>query len=168
METRDRLWCLLETLKYKEYYIDEYNHRASVIETVISLITMATSLSSIAAWSIWTEYPGIWSIIIMISQIIQLVQPKLPYSRRMTGIRFLLPHLRDLIHDAELLWLEFEKSDSPDLKFDKMIVEYRRKCYSLEETYLGEDMLPSIKKLDKNASSKTTSYFDRNYGCSAE
>ncbi len=90
---RDAFWGTLHDIKFKEFYLENYSAYAGKIDTFFSILTGLTSAASIAGWGIWQQFSWIWITLLAASQVAQVIRPLLPYSRRLTALKYLIPEM---------------------------------------------------------------------------
>ncbi|HBR93309.1 MAG TPA: hypothetical protein DEA90_04005 [Opitutae bacterium] len=98
---RERFWKNLINTKFQAYY---YIDLAWLIENgdrMINFIIGFVSSASIAAWALWDNIPWLWASIVVVSQIIIVAKPYLPFIKDVnTYIEY--------SYDLERLYLEYE------------------------------------------------------------
>ncbi|MBO7670748.1 MAG: hypothetical protein J6S60_09190 [Oscillospiraceae bacterium] len=161
---RDAFWSTLHDLNFKKLYLEKYHSHATRIDAVISAVAALASAGSISAWTIWQKLPLIWGIILMIVQVLQIVRPFLPYSRRLAALKYFIPEIRHLVLDVETEWYRAELSDSPD--YITVLHTFRKRYISLECEYLGSDPLPDIKHLRSAAEKDALNHLRLFFGAS--
>lgn len=162
MNARDSYWALLHECKFKELYLDAYSHRAQIIEWCITGFLMLSTAASIAALSFWSKVPWLWSGVILLSQILQIVQPLLPFSKRIDAAKYLIPELRMLSIQVETAWLRADAEEQAT-DYISLFEKYRTEMISLESKFLGIDVIPDKKgiraKVEKDAENHLRLFF---------
>jgi len=154
---RNVFFSVLNDIDFKHSYLDAYKAHAERIETFISVLCALSSAGAIYAWTRWTSLQIWWSLILVISQVAQIVKGYLPYSRRIDALKYLIPEMQQLVIDVENEWYKLEQVDDPD--YIPLVYAYRRRLNDLETKYLGADLLPDIRHLRSKAEKVTKNHF---------
>lgn len=165
---RDKFWSLFIELKFKSYYLDRYKAHAHRTDNVLSGVSLFTSAASISAWQIWQIAPWLWSAILVISQLLQVFKPKFPYAKRLGGLRYACPELRDLLIDLDKDWNHSEIHDASDDDYLNLIEKYERSSSQIVKKYLGSDELPRVRYANNAAETDCKSYFERRHNADAK
>lgn len=98
---------------------------------------------------IWQQFPVLWSIFIMVAQVVQLLRPLFPYAKRIAAFHYFIPALRRLTWDIEMAWyrLELEGHDAVDTL--ALIDSFRKRYLDLDLQYLGAERLPDLQRIEK-------------------
>ena len=160
MEPRDIFWALLYDCKYKEFYLEYYNSHAARIDRILAGITSLATAGSVAAWGIWQQFPVLWSIFIMVAQVVQLLRPLFPYAKRIAAFHYFIPALRRLTWDIEISWyrLELEGHDAVDTL--ALIDSFRQRYLDLDLQYLGAERLPDLQRIEKRAAAAADNHMN--------
>ena len=167
MDSRNTYWSLMHDCKFKEFYIEEYHRLIKIIDLSLKGITMFASAGSVAAWSIWQKVPALWGALIVISQVIQIVYPLLPYSKQSTAYGYMLPELKKLILDIEVAWLRSE-NDSDEHDVIALFQAFKERYNELDDKYIGTDTVPEIKKVREIAEKRAENHLKLYFGATAE
>lgn len=156
---REQYWNFFVSTKHKFYYYKHFLILFNRINGIISAFLTITTLSGVAALSIWQIHPSIWAGIICISQIIQAVLPRLPYSNLLAATRFMIPAMNRLLLDIEYDWNVININDSSDKEILSLLQKYRTKAIALIEQFFNAEYLPTIKYCEKNAEKECRNFF---------
>ena len=101
---RTQIWYALCNVNFKAYLIgilvSKYQRRARSINIFIALVTS----SSVAGWTIWDKYKAIWGVIIVVSQVVNIIKPYIPYTKFVNKLNSISQELNSLTVDYEKLW----------------------------------------------------------------
>ena len=128
---------------------------------------MFASAGSVAAWSIWTKVPALWGAVIVIAQLIQIIQPLLPYSKQSIAYEYMLPELKALTLDIEVAWLRSENS-SEEQDFISLFHDFKERYNSLDDKYIGTDSVPERRKIRKAAEERAKNHLKLYFGATVE
>lgn len=161
---RYAFWRALFVLKFQELYLEKYLRRATRIDTALSIAVALISAGSVSAWVVWQRVPLLWSSLVMLMQILQIVKPFLPYARRAAALRYFIPEQRALVLDAEMFWLQAEHGKCTDDDYITRLHSFRKQYLEAECKYLGSELLPKIKRLMKSAEAETENHLRLFFG----
>ena len=159
---RSAFWGVVHKCKFQEFYLEKYLQHITRIDSCLAGFTSLVSAASIAGWSVWKEFPQFWSALLMLSQIVLVVRPLLPYSRRLSALKFLVPEVRSLAREAEIAWMDADGNESVD--YLPKIDSFSGRLLAIESKYLGSDVLPRIKRLSNQAEEETANHFRLIFG----
>ena len=151
----DKYYTLFYSLKFKEFLLEKWYRRDVLIDSFITAFITLMSAACVAVWSIWQQLPWLWSILILTAQCLQLIRPQLPYGRRITAFQYMIPDMRSLNAEAEIIWFETNLSNGD---FSTAYFKLRREYEKLESRYISTFILPHSGRLEKKAQSDTESY----------
>ncbi len=153
---RDQFWSLFTQVKFQLYYASLYRRRFQLIDKMLTFFCLVSSTASITAWGIWQQLPWLWSAIVGISQVIQLVKPELPWLQHTQALRYAIPEYRDLANEIEDEWLKH--CDEGENAFQDIWRIYVRRYTAIQTRYFSDDSLPEFKGLAEKAMQQTELY----------
>ena len=157
----DTLWRLFIEFKFKECYLERYCAYCKHWNDGNAIGCFLTSSASVAGWALWTHVPWLWSTIIVLSQIVQIIKPFLPYEKNMDALKYLIPELSSLVIELENTWRKTRYS-SPD-ELSDLLRQYRNRYNRMEMKYLGTSIIPRIERVDQDATESSQLFFSTNY-----
>ena len=144
-----------ETLTYQRIYAQHYQTRAKHINTWITGTSTISTAGSIAGWSLWDTYPSIWACVIAASQIVQVIKPLMPFSKRIVSLSGYIHEANNFAYEVESRWNRFMSGDpitAEELCFMKTKLE------ALENKFFSGDEIPSIKSISQRTADETALY----------
>lgn len=156
---RETYWNLYTDIKYKSCYYKYFQKFMNAIYWSITVFCSIVSFSSIAAWGIWESYPVLWSVLIGISQVIQAMFSKLPYSDLIHPTKLMISSLDKLLIQIKRDWLEINYLEYPDEKIPKLIEKYELQYSELVSQFFSGAYLPDIGYCMKKAEDECNTYF---------
>lgn len=156
-----QFYLFLTVTKFKILYVTCYQRKAVFLNNCINAMTLLVSVSSIAAWSVWSQLGPLWSILIGVAQVMQVIKPFLPFSDRLNALKYFLPDLQLLFTDAELIWNQMAKYDEVELA-DKLC-QFRRNYLTIDNRYMGQLDIPESKRIHKTVTPEWERYFNPFY-----
>ncbi len=128
------------------------------VDGILTGAIIALSAIPIAAWDQLKDNRAFWGVIIVVSQLLQIAKNLLPASKRLAGLKHLIPEMRLLAIDAQYAY-EKHKSASDD-EILEIIAKYKRRHTELDSKYLGDDCLPSNEKIQDKACTQCDQYME--------
>lgn len=159
---QDRFWSTITAIKFKHLYYDKYRDISHVRDRIISGVCLIVSSGAIATWGIWQKYPVIWSVLIAIAQVVQVLRPLFPYSKQISALDWLIPDLAKLASDAEHEWLTIHDATSEHIV--ELINQYDSQVVALESRFTSGIYFPERKKARSYAESENNAFFAYRYG----
>ncbi len=154
-----RFWTLLTQKKYEMFFYDEHLQKCIFIERCINIGTALMSAGSLSVWLINNDHPKIYATIIVISEMVRIIQPHLPYQDRIRELREALNRLDIIYGDMENTFFSFIE-DTTDDEINNKYVEYERKWLDCNERYFKNDSLPlDDEKINNKAKERRNAYF---------
>lgn len=161
---REAFWSVFYDLKYKQFYLETYRTHAERINNAILVLGAIASASTIAGWKIWEAHAFMWSIILAIAQIVQVVKPYMPYAKRLQGAQYALPEVRELLIEIEHAWNRCGVIHTcSDDEYNDLIQQYRKQYRAIENKYMSGFNLPIVETVQETAIEQRDSYFRRHY-----
>lgn len=157
----EALWGQFHDFLYRLNYIRRYCAFCKRVDTYCSIITAFVSSIAIAGWNIWTCVPWLWSVLIVLAQIIHFIKPYLPYEKHLYSLKYFEMDLSPLVNELENTWRKtrYESSDA----LSDLFRQYKDKYDCLNTKYLGLDGLPEIKSVRALAIKDAHDYFRTYY-----
>lgn len=143
---RDQFWGAYQDRKYQEIYLDQYLLLTSRILLAIDVFTALFAAGGIASWWTWAQGRWAWTILIAASQIVQLIKPFLPFSKRAVCVRFFLADIKQLTVDMCNEWNRLECSPSEN-GYRQAIRKFEQRYTSLDNKFLAGEAVPEMKYL---------------------
>lgn len=144
------------SVKFSSFYLPLYRRRIKTASNFLDAVSIITSASSIAAWNLWSAYPLVWSFLIGCAQILQLIKPLFPFSRRLQALEFVIPDIRKLADDIENDWNRL--SSQQDSAFAEPLASYKARYTEIESRYFGSDSVPDVHSLKEIAMADLEKY----------
>lgn len=125
---RDKVWYFLVDSKTNEYFSSRIVLKYQKMDFFSNIFLFMATSSSIAAWTIWKQYPFLWSIIIVSSQILTIIKSSFLFPKYIKvfnekGIKW-----QSLSLEIEELWHNLNNNLIDD---DQVSIKYfalRNKC----------------------------------------
>jgi len=156
---RDLYLNMLTQCKFELLYYEAYFRHACKMDNFIKIFLAIMTADFVANWAIWKTYTDIWAIGIAVSQVLQLINGLIPYSKR-------IETLGPLHKTLELLYADMENSFidiiSGKVDFDKandLRTKYQKEWDELENTALLKDSIPRVPWLVKKSDQEKVRYF---------
>lgn len=157
-------WNLMHKVRYHLIYSDLYfQHYANIVRRFKCLQLIAGS-GTIAAWQIWQKCPIIWFLILMASQLYNLLEGVLPYSSRKEELRVIKEKLAYLSFEMEADWRStvFDSNDEKLIK--KLCNKYSGAYAKMVTECLPDDRIPDDEDFKKKAESEADLYLKNTFG----
>ena len=128
----------------------------------VNIFIAFSSSSSVASWIIWNKYQVVWSAIIVISQLLTVIKPYIPFFKYVKELNQRSQKLDILCIDFEKLWYQIQnKKISMDNASDKY---FDLKKKASEILTFNDDTIFSVSKYNENkANEKMKIYLKNNY-----
>lgn len=163
MNLQEQYWELIKQTKFEIYYLDEYVRATHTPEISINIFTAVASSASIAGWAIWNEYGLVWSIVIAVSQVVNVVKPFLPYAKRFKLLQDMRDELALLCLDIEYHWYGISQGDFTERQIHDKLFELRKKKEEIQRRNISGHYLPKKKHLIEKADIEIDKYLQQNY-----
>ncbi len=154
---RKKIWNTLCNAKFKEYYIGYKLESLQHLDRNLNIFLAITSSGSIAGWLIWDKLYIIWSVIIGLSQVVNIIKPFFPFSKYIKEFNVKLIQMENLNLDFEKLWYNIESN-----KITKKVMEnkyFALKKELTETLRFSEDTVIKTSEKIKNKSNKRMKIF---------
>ena len=158
MDIRNSYWKLMAKVKFDCFYILlHYNHSLRWDKrTNIFLAIM--SGSTIAGWAFWEKYKFLWVLLLTLFQIINVIEPYLPYSTRVEQLFEYKCELNDLYLKIERNWIRITKEEYTETEIIDLIYGYKEKLNDFEKKYMKGDFLKNKHIIKETAREQTEEY----------
>jgi len=161
---KQQFWDMYnDFIKYKHYF-QLYNKKSTIIDRMLSIGIALISSASVASWLIWQNWTIIWAVIIGVSNILSIIKPYLPYEKRLSSIRYLLPSLRNLINDAGYYYnsIDLKQPNITEEEINDHIKRYKQTYIELENKFIDNSIFPYNEKINSKAEKNTKNELERN------
>lgn len=159
---REHYWGAMHTLVYQHNYAAIYYKLIIRAERIVSILIAITSAASVASWTIWNNLSVPWAVLIMVVQLFQIIWPMLPFAKQISGLKYYLNDLKQIILDAETFWYTAENQESPD--YIEALRQFRQRQLVSESRYLGVEPLPVLSRLEDRADEMTLQHLRLFFG----
>lgn len=113
MKLESRIWKLLCSSKYKEYYLQTQIEVFQSLDSRLNSIIALISASSIVAWFFLEDYFYLWALVLITAQVTNILKPAFPFRRFLSECKRKLKNIKNLNIEIDLLWLEVKTTQLP-------------------------------------------------------
>lgn len=159
----DHYWDFFIATKHKACYYKSFYSLFSRINWAMTAFLNFASFSSIAAWGIWNDYSVVWAAIIGISQVLQMLFPKVPYNDLLISVKFILPEIDRLLIDIENDYFDIELGRLSDDDIKERLNIHQIRLFDITSRYFGGVYLPDLRFCASSAERDCKNYFSVNY-----
>lgn len=148
-----QLSAVVEDCRYMINYCESYESFAKKAHWAFSTALVVTTSASIVSLAVWQVIPYGLVAIAVVSQVLQAVIPLLPFSKRLTALKYFIPALR-----AALPEIEYHFNHAWDMSEEELassVRDNRAVLVSLENAFVGNTVIPHSHRLEKKASKRT-------------
>jgi hypothetical protein len=124
---RENIWYSLVDVKFAALYLDECSRFAGVAGQFYSGFLALVASSSVTAWVIWDKHPGVWAVIVGVSQVLHVLRPYVPFFKRGRDYRDISIELESLYLEYERLWYRLAKGKIDSDKAERQLYTLREK-----------------------------------------
>ena len=151
-------------IKFKHYFLI-YNKKATIIDRILSIGIAVISSASVAAWLIWQQWTIVWALIIGIGNILSIIKPFLPYEKRLSAIKYILPSLKNLINDVEYYYnsITLNEDNKNEEDINDHIKRFKQTYTDLENKFIDNSIFPYNEKINSKAEKNTQNELKRKY-----
>lgn len=160
---QDRYWSFLTQKKYELVYYELYFYRAVKTNRTIKIATTLTSIITLGFWAMFGENSIWYSIIILCTQIISVLNDLLPYQRRVDELSEIRARLKVVYSEIEHNWLKIAAGSTTDNQTNEIRTDLSRKWDSVENLFLQKDALPRVKRLLYKADAEKNKYIQNTF-----
>ncbi len=160
---REQYWAFYCSIKYKSFYYEYFQLLFNKINWGITALCTLTTLSCVAAWDIWQKFPGLWAVLIGISQVVQALFPRLPYNDLLVSTKFAISAIDNLLLDIEEDWIFIDVHELSDEDIAKRLTGHKRQYSKLVEQFFAGTYLPELKYCTKKAEQSCKNFFSITY-----
>lgn len=162
-ELKCRYMSVMTDIKIAEYYFLFYAVRSKHIRTAI-LILCALS-TSVCLYNLlqYQRFTVILAAVIFIAQIIALIQPFLPYDKRLVAASYIHRDIAQLTLQMELTLMDCTYGKSPENLLD-ILKGFMTSNESIQAHYASADMFPYNRRLFQMAEKNAGQYMKINFG----
>jgi len=159
MNIQKQYWKFLQQLRFSIFYLIIYSDSSYKWDRRINIFTAIASSSSIAAWVIWDKYALIWSAIIAVAQVINVIKIYLPFSKRLEMIHPFIFDLQALYSEAEYKWFKVANGELAEDEINEDLYQLKTKYNGIEQLYTKANVFVDNKKFKAIANEQTTEFF---------
>jgi len=153
-QAKNYYWNLLNTVCFLNSYYAYYGEKA---RTINSYLKNAPALFSAVAMVLWAAYPeqkSLWSGMILISQLASIIFNLLPYSERVSTVRYLIPQLEVLLSEMVKYWYAIEQGTASPEDIFAELANFEVKLNHIKTLFSVDIVFPSDEKIEKKANER--------------
>ena len=154
---RDQFWDFMYRIKYYELFARHNRTWISRLDIGLSILLAVIGSGSITAWKVWSSLPILWAVLLMVSQLLQIARPYLPFASRVQAFRFYIPELSTLFTDVLDAWNRCKDFDSTSCT--DQLHDLRKRLDTLDNRYFGSESLSASKRLAQKLSDECDRFF---------
>lgn len=155
---RERYWSMFNSTKHKYFYYAFYKQSCDIRIMVTKIFLAVISCAGITAWTIWDKFPGLWAVILAISQIVSVSQEYMPFYKQSAGIEYLLSDLSVITTQIASDWNRVDDM-TPEQIIEK-IESYQMQITELENKFLSSFAFLYSKSAHRKAENQTKKFFE--------
>ena len=159
MLMRDLYLNMLTQSKFELLYYNAYFGHAYRVDNFLKIALTILTADFVANWAIWQTHTDIWAIGIAVSQVIQLINGLLPYSKRVDTLGPLHRKLESIYSDMENGFIKILLEDMDIEKANDLRTKYQKEWDENENTALLKDIIPRVPWLVKCSDREKVQYF---------
>jgi hypothetical protein len=156
-------WVELQALKAHVNYLELYQLRYENIERWIGILLAVASSASIGSWALWKDLALLWSVLIMLTQIISVVYKFLPFKSRLKPLSTAGIELSVLADDAEKGWYDVAQGELTEKEINEKRFTIRKRKSAIMKSAFGGIVLPENSALMQKAEEQMHKYFKSHY-----
>ena len=160
---QERYWREMIQTKYSEFYIDLYLENSVIMDRRINVLLAIASCGSIASWAIWNQFALIWALIVAASQVVSVIKPYLPYSKRVEDLYNYSSDIKGLYIKMEYDWFYVSNGDFTEEEINETLFKYKTEYNTFTGKHLQKDYLTMNDIIKAKAESFVEEYFKKNY-----
>lgn len=163
MDIQRFYWTEMTEVRNKIYYIDIYLSYMRKLNTAIKIITAIASSISIGAWAIWSKYSFIWSLIIAVSQVTNIIFSCISLDKQIKTINSFLSSLLLIGQEFQNNWFFVSNGLISAEEINAKLNELKIKYINLLNKHTTDIDIGSCKYISKKAELMTKEYFNYFY-----
>lgn len=168
---RDELFRYYVDVGNSMYYYKHYMMRAKNKEKIYSGVLLLASAGGIGSMSLWEKIPTAWAVFLLIAQILQALQPLMPFAKRENALRYIVQDYEKIFNEIWEVWFvvyehEMEPENQTEIK-GKLLEWKRRECAAMDRFAPDLDF-PLDKRASEKGREETRTYFWYNYSVEIE
>lgn len=157
------LWEKFVDLKIAEEYFLLYMHHSSLAVTIINAICLLMSCSGIAVWISDNLSPLPSSLIILSAQVICILQPLYPFSKRLYAARCIYNEYSSQSLKAEQMINQYLFGSLKENKLSAFVNQLQIDVSEIEGKFSSPDLFPRKMRLHKKAQKSASLYFESHF-----
>ncbi len=167
---RDAFFAYYVSFGHALCYKRKYKISTRRIGNVYSGFLMLVSAGGIATLTCWQKYPTVWSIIVLLAQILQVLQPLTQAAKQWQALNYIIQDASDMMDEISAYWRAIERADPPisDAEIEAKIETFQKRMRDSERRFAGNIDFPFKKRLDEKAFEENARYFWYYYGVKPE
>jgi len=134
-ELNKRIWWELINSKFKSIYASILNARSRKTERLINGFIAVASSGSAAAWWFWDAIPWLWPLIIIGSQLLNILKPYIPSLSNLKLLHDLQWHYESKYHEYDQLWLRISMQALTSEQIDEKYKELSDRFFKESNKY---------------------------------
>ena len=163
MDMQKRYWHEMVQVKFSVYYVDQYYGNSVKIDRRLNMFLAIVACGSIAGWAIWNKFALIWACIVALSQVINVLKPYLPYSKRVELLQKYYIDSSLLYAKMEYDWLNVANGSLTENEINDVLFKYVSEEITFPGKYLVDDYLTKNDRCKEKADELTNEYFKKNF-----
>lgn len=163
MTMQQKYWRIMIQTKFEYLYFNLFYEQSVKANRLLGIFLAVASCGSIAGWALWSQFAVVWAVIIALSQVINAINPFIPYADRVTELFELKVAILGLFRQLELEWYNVAEGVFTSDELNERIQKAKSDADTIKSNYLINDYLSMNKKIERLANEMTDDYFVKNY-----
>lgn len=157
------LWRLFIDAKIAEYYFSAYARRSNLYVFLLNALCLVVSFTGIAAWITNNIQPQFASLIILLSQILCVLQPLYPFSKRLYAANCIHAAYGEISLRAEQLFNRHLYGSLTSQELPDLVETLQTDMANIEGKFSSISDFPPKMGFHKRAESSTMQYIDTHF-----
>lgn len=159
---RNELFAYYVEVGHSLYYYKNYAISARRISNIYSGVLLLASATGIASLSIWERIPSVWTVVILVAQIMQALQPLTQASKQRDALQYIVQDVDELFNE---IWEFWNKSFASEIegKYEDEVMEqilvWKKREREINKRFSSNLDFPFKKRIDKKAKEENEKYF---------
>ncbi len=167
---RDSFFSYYVSFGHSLCYKRKYAISTRRISNTYTGFLMLASAGGIVTLTCWQKYPTLWTIIVLLAQILQVLQPLTQAAKQRQALRYIIQDASAILDDISVYWRAIEEASPPisDINIETKMEEFQKRLRDSEQRFAGDLDFPFKKRLDEKAFKENAKYFWYHYGVKPE
>lgn len=159
---REELFDYYVEVGHNLYYYKYYAISVRRLNNAYSAILLLTSATGVASLSLWEKVPMVWTIVILLSQIMQALKPLTSFSKQREALQYIVQDLDQIFNEIWETWTKvfaYKLEAEDEIEIMNKLLDWKKRERDIMIRFAPGLDFPLKKRAQKKGAEENQQYF---------